>query len=63
MLDATVADRTRSAESYNYTAYLGDHHVVLVVANPIPVANQPPAPVNGDRARRLLTDAIAAVRG
>ena len=63
VLDTTVADRTRSTESYHYTAYLGDHHLVLVAANPIPVPNQAPAPVNVDRARRLLTDAIAAVRG
>jgi hypothetical protein len=63
VLDTTVADRTRSTESYNYTAYLGDYHLVLVAANPIAVPNQAPASVNVDRARRLLTDAIAAVRG
>ena len=63
VLEATVADRTRSSESYNYTAYLGNHHLVLVTANPVLVPNQSPAPLNVDRARRLLTDSVAAVRG
>jgi hypothetical protein len=63
VLDATVADRTRSTESYNYTAYLGNYHLVLVAANPVLVPSQSPAPVNVERARRLLTDAVAAVRG
>jgi len=62
VLDTTVADRTRSTESYNYTAYLGNNHLVLVAANPVLVPNQPPALVNVDRARRLLTDSVAAVR-
>ena len=63
VLEATVADRTRSTESYHYTAYLGNHHLVLVAANPVLVPNQSPPPVNLDRARRLLTDSVAAVRG
>ena len=63
VLEATVADRTRSTESYNYTAYLGDHHLVLVAANPVLVPNHSPPPVNADRARRLLTDSVAGVRG
>ena len=63
VLEATVADRTGSTESYNYTAYLGNHHLVLVAANPVLVPNQSPAPLNVERARRLLTDAVAAVRG
>src|SRR5215212_2861286 len=62
VLEATVANRTRSTESYNYTAYLGNHHLVLVAANPVLVPNQSPPPVNVDRARRLLTDSVAAVR-
>ena len=63
VLDTTVADRTRSSESYNYTAYLGNNHLVLVAANPVLVPNQSPASVNVERARRLLTDSVAAVRG
>jgi hypothetical protein len=63
VLDATVADRTSSTESYNYTAVLGKNHLVLVGGNPVVVPNQSTASVNADRARRLLTDAVAAVRG
>lgn len=63
VLDATASDRTRSTVSYNYTAYLGNNHLVLVVADPVVVPNQSPAPVNVDRVRRLLTDSVAAVRG
>jgi hypothetical protein len=62
VLDATVAGQARSTGSYNYTAYLGDNHLVLVAVNPVLVPNQRPALVNVDRARRLLTDSVAAVR-
>jgi len=62
VLDTTVAGQARSSESYNYTAYMGNH-LVLVAANPVLVPNQSPAPLNVERARRLLTDAVAAVRG
>ena len=63
VLDTTVADRTSSTESYNYTAILGTNHLVLVGGNPVVVPNQSTALVNADRARQLLTDAVAAVRG
>jgi hypothetical protein len=51
-----------SGELYTYVAYLGDY-LVVVTANPLPVANQPVPPVNVQRAQQLLTDAVAAVRG
>ncbi len=63
VLETTVADRTRSTESYTYTAYLGNHHLVIVAANPVLVPNHSPPPVDADRARRLLTDSVAGVRG
>jgi Domain of unknown function (DUF5642) len=63
VMDTTVAGRPSSTESYNYTAYLGNNHLVLVEASPVLVPNQPRASVNVDRARRLLTDSVAAVRG
>lgn len=50
-----------SRESYNFGAYLGDWFV-LVTANPLAVKGQQPAPVDADRARQLLTDAVAALR-
>lgn len=51
-----------SRESYNFGAYLGDWFV-LVTANPMAVKGQPLAPVDADRARQLLTDSVAALRG
>ena len=51
-----------SGELYTYVAYL-DSYLVVVTANPLPVPNQPVPPVNIQRAQKLLTDAVAAVRG
>jgi hypothetical protein len=50
-----------AGELYNYVAYL-DNYLVVVTANPLVVPNQPVAPVNTQRARDLLTTAVAAVR-
>jgi hypothetical protein len=50
-----------SGELYTYVAYLGDY-LVMVTANPLPAPNQPVPPVNVQRAQKLLTDAVAAVR-
>ena len=50
-----------SGELYTYVAYLGDY-LVVVTANPMPVPNQPVPQVNVQRAHKLLTDAVAAVR-
>jgi hypothetical protein len=50
-----------SGELYTYVAYLGDY-LVVVTANPLPAPNQPVPQVNVQRARQLLTDAVAAVR-
>ena len=61
VLEATVQGTVRSGEIYSYVAYLGNY-LVLTTANPLVVPNQPVAPVNVQRARKLFTDAIAAVR-
>ena len=37
--------------------------MVLVTANPLVIPNQPVAPVDIERAKKLLVDAVAAVRG
>ena len=50
-----------SGELYTYVAYLGDY-LVMVTANPLPAPNQPVPAVNVQRAQKLLTDAVAAVR-
>ncbi|HET9877221.1 MAG TPA: DUF5642 family protein [Mycobacterium sp.] len=51
-----------SVESYFYSAYLGDW-LVSVTARPLPVRGQPLTMVDADRARQLLTDSVAALRG
>ena len=51
-----------AGELYNYVAYL-DNYLVVVTANPLVVPGQPVVPVNTQRARDLLTTAVAAVRG
>lgn len=60
-LQTTMATVARSAEIYDYVAYLGNY-LVMVTANPLLVPNHPAALVNVDRAKSLLTDAVAAVR-
>lgn len=57
----TVRGKERSNELYNYLAYFGDN-VVMVDASPVVQRNQPPGPIDFDRAQRLLTDAVAALR-
>jgi hypothetical protein len=59
----TVVDgKPASGELYNYVAGF-DNFLVIVTANPLVAADQPVAPVDTQRARELLTAAVAAVRG
>jgi hypothetical protein len=62
VLQTVVAGAPRTGELYNYTARFGSY-MVIVTANPLVIPDKPVAPVNTDRARRLLVDAVAAVRG
>ncbi|GAC1397094.1 MAG: DUF5642 family protein [Mycobacterium sp.] len=57
VLKATLGGQDRSGELYNFTAYLGNS-LVLVAANPLVPVNA----VDVEKARRLLTDSVAAVR-
>ena len=50
-----------SRESYTFSAYLGDA-MVQVTASPVAMRGQPVPMVDADRARQLLTDAVAALR-
>lgn len=61
VLEATINGTSRSGEIYSYTAYLG-HYLVITTANPLVVPNQPVGPVDVQRAQKLFTDAVAAVR-
>ncbi|BBY19763.1 hypothetical protein MLIT_53550 [Mycolicibacterium litorale] len=62
VLQTVVAGAPRTGELYNYTARFGPY-MVIVTANPLVIPNKPVAPVNTERARQLLVDAVAAVRG
>ncbi len=53
--------KERSSESYIFAAYFGST-VVMVNAAPLTARGQAPGPVDVDRAKQLLSDAVAAVR-
>jgi len=62
VLQTVVAGAPRTGELYNYTARFGSF-MVIVTANPLVIPDKPVAPVDTERARRLLVDAVAAVAG
>ena len=62
VLQTTVDGKPRSGELYNYLASFGPF-LVIVTANPLVLPDKPVAPVDTQRARDLLTAAVAAVRG
>lgn len=53
---------TGSGELYNYVASFGSY-LVIVTANPLVVPNKPVLPTNTEKARELLSSAVALVRG
>ncbi|WP_101952281.1 DUF5642 family protein [Mycobacterium sp. 3519A] len=61
VVQTTVDGKPRTGELYNYTASFGTF-MVIVTANPLVVPGKPVAPVNTQRARDLLTAAVAAVK-
>jgi hypothetical protein len=62
VLQTVIGGAPRTGELYNYIASFGSY-LVIVTANPLVVPGQPVAPVNTQRARDLLTAAVAAVKG
>ena len=62
VLRTTADGKPRTGELYNYVASFGTF-VVIVTANPLVLPDKPVAPVNTQRARDLLTAAVAAVKG
>ena len=62
VLQTTVDGKPRTGELYNYIASFGTF-LVIVTANPLVLPDKPVAPVNTQRARDLLTAAVAAVKG
>ena len=62
ILQTTINGKPQTGEIYSYRAYFGDYQVV-VTANPLVVPGKPVAPVDAERATKLLTAAVAAIRG
>jgi Domain of unknown function (DUF5642) len=62
VLQTTAGGKPRTGELYNYIANFGTF-MVIVTANPLVLPDKPVAPVNTQRARDLLTAAVAAVKG
>ena len=62
VVQTMVNGKPASGELYNYVATYGKYRVI-VTANPLIQPGQPVVPVNTQRARDLLTAAVAAVRG
>lgn len=62
VVQTVVAGAPRTGELYNYIAGFGPY-LVIVTANALVVPGQPVAPVDTQRARDLLTAAVAAVKG
>jgi Domain of unknown function (DUF5642) len=62
VVHTTVDGKPRTGELYNYIASFGSFRVI-VTANPLVLPDKPVSPVNTQRARDLLTTAVAAVKG
>jgi len=62
VLQTTADGKPRTGELYNYIADFGTF-LVIVTANPLVLPDKPVAPVDTQRARDLLTAAVAAVKG
>ena len=62
VLQTTVDGKPGTGELYNYMASFGTY-LVIVTANPLVLPDKPVAAVNTQRARDLLTAAVAAVKG
>ena len=62
VVQTTVDGKQRTGELYTYVANFGTF-MVIVTANPLVVPEKPVAPVDTQRARDLLTSAVADVKG
>ncbi|MCW2565351.1 MAG: hypothetical protein JWQ31_3911, partial [Mycobacterium sp.] len=62
VVQTIVAGKPLTGELYNYVASFGNF-LVIVTANPMVLPDKPVAPVDTQRARDLLSAAVAAVKG
>lgn len=61
-VQTTVNGKPASGELYNYVTSFGPY-LVIVTANPLVEPGKPVLPTNTEKARELLTSAVALVRG
>lgn len=62
VLQTTAGGSPRTGELYNYVAYFGPF-IVIVSANPLVLPDAPLVPVDTERARELVTEAVTLVKG
>jgi hypothetical protein len=62
VVQTVVGGVPRTGELYNYVASF-DNYLVIVTANPLVIPGQRVVPVNTQRARDLLSEAVSDVRG
>ena len=61
VVQTLIGGKPSGGEIYDYSAHFGDYQVI-VTANSLLVPDKPVVPVNTQRARELLSTAVAAVR-
>lgn len=61
VIQSVAFGEPRTGELYNYSASFGPYQV-LIIANPLVQPDQPVVPVDTERARDLLVQAVAAIR-
>jgi hypothetical protein len=61
VVETVIGGKASGGEIYDYSAHFGDYQVI-VTANSLSVPDKPVAPVDTQRARQLLSTAVAAVR-
>lgn len=62
ILQTVVQGKPLTGELYNFVASF-DNYMVIVTANPLVLPDKPVAKIDTERARELLSAAVAAVRG
>jgi hypothetical protein len=62
VLQTITAEGPRTGELYNYVANFGNF-IVIVTANPLVTADRPVVPIDTQRARDLVTQAVGFVKG
>jgi hypothetical protein len=62
VLQTTTQGGPRTGELYNYVANFGNF-IVIVTANPLVLPDAPVVPVDTQRARDLVAQAVTLVRG